>query len=59
MPDFAMIDGNGVVQNVIVWDGVAAFDTQGLTLVQTHGAEARIGGTWDGSKFLPPPDEVT
>ena len=50
----ALIDGaTGLVENIIVVDG--PFDPgDGKTLLDAAGA--RIGGTWDGAKFVAPPE---
>ena len=45
-------DKTGLVENIIVVDG--PFNPgPGLTLREP--GNAQIGGTWDGTKFIPPP----
>lgn len=52
----ALIDAaTGMVENIIVLDSEAAYDPgPDKTILDPTGAE--IGGTWDGSQFLPPPE---
>jgi|TARA_R110000824_G_scaffold91867_3_gene223186 hypothetical protein len=40
---------NGVVQNIVVWDGKAEFNIDG-ELVETT-SDTRTGGNWDGNVF--------
>ena len=40
---------NGVVQNIVVWDGKAEFNVDG-ELVETT-SDTRTGGNWDGNVF--------
>lgn len=57
MKTFAVIDSNGVVINVVNWDGTTKWyagdgnTTQDITGLKDVG----IGSTWDGVKFTPPP----
>ena len=49
MANYAVVK-NGVVEGIIVWDGVTEFSVPGSELIEaTNGA--RIGGSWDGSVF--------
>jgi hypothetical protein len=48
----AVIEG-GIVANIIEAD--ADFAPGGMMLVDAEDAGARIGGTWDGAAFGPPP----
>ena len=49
MANYAVVK-NGVVENVVVWDGVTEFSVEGSELVEAT-ADARIGGSWDGNVF--------
>ena len=43
---------NGIVENVILWDGVSDWTPPaGPTLVSDSDAKAKIGGTWNGTVF--------
>tara|TARA_R110002020_G_C16110791_1_gene759533 strand:+ start:687 stop:968 length:282 start_codon:yes stop_codon:yes gene_type:complete len=60
MANYAVVK-NGVVENVVVWDGVTTFSVPDSELVEAT-ADARIGGSWDGSVFAfvePPAPEPT
>lgn len=49
---------DGLVSNIILWDPANVFEPgEGLYLVPDDGT-ARTGGTWDGERFLPPPEPV-
>lgn len=54
MKNHAVIE-NGVVTNVVVWDGLDADIFAGLELVDTDGMEVGIGFTWADGKFTAPP----
>jgi hypothetical protein len=58
MANYALVDTSGIVQNVVVWDGVTPWSPgTGLTPIPApDGAGAVIGATWDGEKFTAPPD---
>lgn len=48
--NYAVIDKNGIVQNIIIYDGVSPYNPgAGLTLVQSD--TAGIGDTYDGVNF--------
>ena len=49
MANYAVVKG-GVVENMVVWDGVTEFSVAGSELVAAT-ADARIGGSWDGNVF--------
>tara|TARA_B100001013_G_scaffold133727_1_gene78393 strand:+ start:119 stop:397 length:279 start_codon:yes stop_codon:yes gene_type:complete len=52
---------NGVVENVVVWDGVTEFSVADSELIEAT-ADARVGGSWDGNVFTfveQPPREPT
>ena len=53
MANYAVVK-NGVVENVVVWDGETEFSVDGATLILDD--NARIGGTYDGAfHFVEPP----
>ena len=49
MANYAVVKG-GVVENMVVWDGVTEFSVEGSELIEAT-ADARIGGSWDGNVF--------
>ena len=54
MANYAVVK-NGVVENMVVWDGETEFFVDGATLVVAD-SNARIGGTYDGSfHYVEPP----
>ena len=54
MANYAVVK-NGVVENIIVWDGVAAFSAPDSELIEVT-ADTRVGGTYDGAfHFVVPP----
>jgi len=54
MANYAVVK-NGVVENVVVWDGQTAFSVEGSELVEATD-NARIGGTYDGAfHYVEPP----
>ena len=60
MANYAVVK-NGVVENVVVWDGVTEFSVADSELVEAT-ESARIGGSWDGNVFTfvePPAPEPT
>jgi len=60
MANYAVVK-NGVVENVVVWDGVTEFSVADSELVEAT-SDARIGGSWDGNVFTfvePPAPEPT
>lgn len=47
---------NGVVENIVVWDGESAWSPPpGCTLVEVTGTATGPGWTYDGATFSPPP----
>ena len=46
---------DGVVVNVIVWDGDAPFTADGSLVLIPDDVPAGIDWTWDGSNFTAPP----
>ena len=59
MTDYAVVK-NGVVENMIVWDGVRELSIPGSELILAD-SNARIGGTYDGAFHFvePTPPEPT
>jgi|GEM_PF-2150922 hypothetical protein len=62
MANYAVVR-NGVVENVVVWDGVTEFSIPDSELIEAT-SDARIGGSWDGNVFTfvepdPAPDTRT
>jgi hypothetical protein len=58
---YGVLDSDGLVVNVIMWDGVTAFDHD-YELVEIGDQYAGIGFRWTGSKFVderprPEPEE--
>jgi len=54
MANYAVVK-DGVVENMIVWDGVTEFSIPDSELIETT-ADTRIGGTYDGAfHFVEPP----
>ena len=47
MAHYAVVK-NGVVENMVVWDGVTAFSVPDSELIEAT-ADTRIGGTYDGA----------
>ena len=60
MSNYAVVK-NGLVENMIVWDGQTAFSVPDSELIEAT-SDARIGGSWDGNVFTfvePTPTEPT
>ena len=60
MANYAVVK-DGVVENMIVWDGVTEFSVPDSELIEAT-SDSRIGGSWDGNVFTfvePPPREPT
>lgn len=52
---YAIVLG-GIVENVIIWDGVSVFlPPAGAVLIPVCGRPAGIGWAWDGTQFAPVP----
>lgn len=51
---YAVVDINGNVTNVVVWDGVSDFDVPGARLIPATN-NVSIGWKYDGQQFIPPP----
>ena len=49
MANYAVVK-NGIVKNVIIWNGDKPYDVEGEVLVEVT-ADTRIGGSWDGNVF--------
>ena len=59
MANYAVVK-NGVVENMVVWDGVTEYSPDGDLVEAT--SDARVGGSWDGNVFTfvePTPIEPT
>ena len=54
MANYAVVK-NGVVENMVVWDGVTEFSMAGSELIEAT-SDARIGGTYDGAFHYVEPD---
>ena len=60
MANYAVVK-NGIVKNVIIWNGDKPYDVDGEVLVEAT-ADTQIGGSWDGNVFTfvePTPPEPT
>ena len=54
MANYAVVK-SGVVENMVVWDGVTEFSVPDSELIEAT-ADTRIGGTYDGAfHFVEPP----
>tara|TARA_B100000809_G_scaffold217201_1_gene223239 strand:- start:227 stop:508 length:282 start_codon:yes stop_codon:yes gene_type:complete len=49
MANYAVVR-SGVVENMVVWDGVEEFAPLGCEVIEAT-ETARIGGSWDGNVF--------
>ena len=49
MANYAVVK-NGVVENVVLWDGVTPFSVEGAELIEAT-PDTRMGGSWDGNVF--------
>ena len=49
MANYAVVK-DGVVENMVVWDGRTAFSVEGSEIVEATD-DTRIGGSWDGNVF--------
>ena len=59
MSKYAIVK-NGVVQNIVLWDGAPEYTPDGKLIEAT--SDARVGGSWDGNVFTfvePTPIEPT
>jgi hypothetical protein len=60
MAKYALVK-NGIVKNVIIWNGDKPYDVEGEVLVEAT-ADTQIGGSWDGNAFTfvePTPTPLT
>jgi hypothetical protein len=48
MTGYAVVK-NGVVENMVVWDGVTEYSPDGELVEAT--SDTRMGGSWDGNVF--------
>jgi len=54
MANYAVVK-NGVVENIVLWDGVTEFLVADSELIEAT-SDARIGGTYDGTfHYVEPP----
>jgi len=54
MANYAVVK-NGVVENIIIWDGQTTFAVEGSELVEAT-SDTSIGGTYDGAfHYVAPP----
>ena len=54
MANYAVVK-DGVVENMVVWDGVAEFSVPDAELIKAT-SDARVGGTYDGTfHYVEPP----
>jgi hypothetical protein len=59
MANYAVVK-DGVVQNIVLWDGVTPYTPDGELIEAT--VDTRAGGSWDGNVFTfvePTPPEPT
>jgi hypothetical protein len=49
MANYAIVK-DGIVKNVVIWNGQTTFSVEGSELVEATD-NARIGGSWDGNVF--------
>jgi hypothetical protein len=59
MAAYALVK-NGVVENMVLWDGVTEYTPDGELVEVT--SDTRVGGSWDGNVFTfvePTPPEPT
>lgn len=58
MPRYAMVDGAGLITNVVLWDGNEQTwqPPAGTTMVADPNSEAMPGGTYKDGTFSPPPE---
>jgi len=54
MANYAVVK-DGVVENIIVWDGIAEFSVPNSELIEAT-SDSRIGGTYDGAFHYVEPD---
>lgn len=55
---YAIVDKDGNVVNVSLWDGVTPWTPgEGLKAIKDDNDKAQIGGKWDGTTFLPPQEK--
>lgn len=47
---------NGVVENVVEWDGVGDLFSESIPVEVSPGVSVGIGWSYDGASFVAPPD---
>lgn len=45
---------DGIVTNVVLWDGEATWQTDGESVPLPDGSPVGIGWSWDGSEWVAP-----
>lgn len=56
---YAHVDGNGLIVNVSLWDGVTVFDPgEGVVLVEVGDAPCGPGWSYVDGEFVAPPEPV-
>jgi len=60
MKRYAIIDSNGVVDNIILWDEAAQWSPpEGMTMVKVEDIQCGIGWTYANDVFTDPTPVVT
>ena len=54
MAQYAILDENNNVLNVVEWDGETKWEHPANTTLQLSDGTAQRGGHWNGSSFTPP-----
>lgn len=58
MKRHAIIDGDGIVRNMILWDGAAEWaPPQGMSVIEAEGVLCDMGWKWENGVFTAPPPE--
>lgn len=53
---YAVVNGKGLIENVVVWDGITEWSPpEGTTAVDCGDSLCQIGGTYKEGKFSPAP----
>ncbi|EHC5015235.1 tail fiber assembly protein [Escherichia coli] len=55
MSNYALVK-NGVVENVVVWDGKGELFSEFVTVELNDDSVASVGWSYDGKEFTPPPE---
>lgn len=55
MDRYLELDANGVVVNIVVWDGASPYNPEGITLLPCNqNPNATFGWKFDGSNWIAP-----